>query len=491
MFDDDVPVSTPDETKSEAAPPEIEPAAAPTGKTRPTDREFLESVTGSIDTGLKNAIDRTQEWSASAMRGEKRVLPAVGIGLGALGVFLLKPWRWFKHIIAHPIKSLIVGGVATIAGLALWPTLKRHGRRTLDAFMQPEIMGGTKHYSEQAKSSIPPATPDAAIGKLKQGGNFTDVLTGAIRDDQNLMNQLFALQTSVEIKHMPADYQEAEALYHVEKNRDNGYERKIVYIKDGADSQAVKGALLQAVHGDMFETEGVFSPIPRTSTILGFGGKTAGMSAEQLVMVSLVSQMAAYAKANGGGNPTSLFNELANGELRHADILKTMWANAAVELARAKANGTIGEGNEKVAKALITNIGHSVGLDMNELLKQNGMKMQDAFWKEVQDQNYGTMLETYILKNRPLYDPERRLARLQTSNAVAGQGAAPVEEPATTESLKIIRALGITEVNYMRFPRPTPIYVEENSSANEGAAVLEEQTRSDVRSGSITNQSEM
>ena len=272
----------------------------------------------------------------------------------------------FKTFFAHPIKSLIMGGVATIAGLALWPTLKRHGRRTLDAFGGKAPQFGTLAYN-QART-IENITPLQALNKLTQEGDFTAVLTGAIGNDQNLMKQLSALQTSVEIKPMPADYrgtEQEQALYHVEKNRDNGYERKIVYIKDGADPQAVHGALLQAVHGDMFETEGVFSPIPRTSTILGFGGKKAGMSAEQLVMVSLVSQMAAYAEANGGGDPTSLFNELANGDSKHTDILKTMRVNAAVELARAKTNGTIGEGNEKVANALITNIGHSVKLDMN------------------------------------------------------------------------------------------------------------------------------
>jgi len=466
-------------------PNEIQPEAASNGRTRATDGEIVRSVTGSAYNELGSAIEGTQEWSASAMAGEKRVLPAVGIGLGALGVFLLKPWRWFKGAIAHPIKSLIMGGVATIAGLALWPTLKRHGRRTLDAFMQPEIIGGTKHYSNQAQSTTN-ATPEAAIGKLKQGGDFTAVLTGAIGNDQNLMNQLSALQTSVEIKPMPADYQgkeQEQALYHVEKNRDNGYERKIVYIKDGASPQAVKGALLQAVHGDMFETEGVFSPIPRTSTILGFGGKTARMSAEQLVMVSLVSQMAAYAEAQNPNAPGSVFEQLASGTYVPPDVLKTMRANAAVELARAKANGTIGEGNEKVANALITNIGHSAGLDMDTLLGTNGMRMQTAFWKEVQDPNYGQMLEPYILKNRPLYDPERRLARLQTSNAVAGQGAAPVEEPATTESLKIIRALGTTKGHYMQFPRPTPIPVGENSSASIGADALRDQTQKNNQSG--------
>ena len=70
-------------------PNEIQPEAASNGRTRATDGEIVRSVTGSAYNELGSAIEGTQEWSASAMAGEKRVLPAVGIGLWALGVFLL------------------------------------------------------------------------------------------------------------------------------------------------------------------------------------------------------------------------------------------------------------------------------------------------------------------------------------------------------------------------------------------------------------------
>ena len=378
---------------------------------------------------------------------------------------LTAPFKFLGKCISWVFKNFFKALLLAVGVMALTPWVKKMFRRFQYNRTTPTPQSATDEINKQSRVEAlnefihtPPPQKDTfrSGGQFLEndhiilGGDYASLLDAPATTDLALKTYLANMQFNLEIRPMPEDFKgQQPAVFHTEKD-ENGFDRRIIYVRNPPTSNAVQFALLQAVHHDFFEADGVLCKTRGTQTAGLVGGRSAGLSLEELAVLSQVSQMASYAKSHvDTGSSQALFEKLLRGDSdltsEQKAMVDKMRCETALVLARAKGNKVVGPGNQGKFNALLGMITSTTGIDVQRALPNgNGRQLQKGFWDAVQNRNaafYGT-LNNYLNEMAPLYYVEKRdVAKLKNNiDKLKSFSEVPIEQPSSDENKGIFYA---------------------------------------------------